>query len=261
MKTIVVINQKGGVGKSTTVQALGAALRARKKRVLFVDMDAQGNLSDTLGFAPGDAGASPTLLSLLEKRLPEEERAELVAPAIVRTPGGDLIPYSPSLAAADLKVDGVGKEKRLAEVLECVAERYDYALVDTPPALGVLTVNALSAADGAIIPAQADTYSLHGIGQLYDTIDAVREYTNPKLEVLGIVLTRYNGRSVLSRDVAESMEAAARKLGTKLCKTRIRECVALREAQASRQDIFSYAPRSNAAQDYAALAKELQKAL
>ncbi len=261
MKTIVVTNQKGGVGKSTTVQALGAFLRAKRKRVLYIDMDAQGNLSDTLGFVPGGGDASPTLLSLLEKRLPAGERAEKAAAVIVRTSGGDLIPYSPALAAADLKVDGVGKEKRLAEALECLAGSYDYALIDTPPALGVLTVNALSAADGAIIPAQADAYSLHGISQLYDTIDAVRAYTNPKLEVLGIVLTRYNGRSVLSRDVAESMETAAQKLGTRLCKTRIRECVALREAQASRQNIFSYAPRSNAALDYAALAKELQKAL
>ena len=257
MRTIVVINQKGGVGKSTTVQALGAALRAERKRVLFVDLDAQGNLTDTLG---GSAN-SPALLALLEKRIPPEERAECAAACIQQTPGGDLMPSHPMLATADVVVKGMGMEKRLAEALACVAGKYDYAIVDTPPALGALTSNALSAANDVIIPAQADAYSLHGVGQLFETIAAAKEYTNPGISVLGIVLTRYNGRSVLSRDVADSMAAAALQLGTKLCKTKIRECVALREAQACRQDIFTYAPKSNAAVDYAALTKELLELL
>ncbi len=196
MRTIVVINQKGGVGKSTTVQALGAALRAERKRVLFVDLDAQGNLTDTLG---GSAN-SPALLALLEKRIPPEERAECATACIQQTPGGDLMPSHPMLATADVVVKGMGMEKRLAEALACVAGKYDYAIVDTPPALGALTSNALSAANDVIIPAQADAYSLHGVGQLFETIAAAKEYTNPGISVLGIVLTRYNGRSVLSRD-------------------------------------------------------------
>lgn len=241
------------MGKSTTAQAIGAGLRAAGKKVLFVDLDAQGNLSDTFGAGQG----SVSLLDLLSSRQSEQGRAERAAACVVPTASGDVIPYSPALAAADISVTGVGKEMRLKEALTPLEDNYDYAVLDTPPALGILTVNALTAADCAVIPAQADAYSLQGIGQLYDTIAAVREYTNPELKILGIVLTRYNGRAVLSREVAESMEQAAGQLGSKLCATRIRECVALREAQALRTDIFSYAPRSNAAADYSALIKEL----
>ena len=252
-ETIVVINQKGGVGKSTTVQALGAGLHARGKTILYIDLDAQGNLSDTLDVA-GQPGA---LLEALQARQDKTKREGLISACILHTEAGDIIPYSPQLAAADIAIGGVGKELRLKEMLQPLQDKYDYILIDTPPALGILTVNALSAADGAVIPAQADTYSLHGIGQLYDTIETVKEYTNPQLRVLGIVLTRYNGRSILSREVAESMGEAAGGMDTRLCKSKIRECVALKEAQASRCDIFTYAPKSNAALDYKALLVEL----
>lgn len=250
---IVVINQKGGVGKSTTAHAIGAGLRARKERVLYVDLDAQCNLSQTLGAV----GEGATILDLIGERMPEEGRREIVQAAVQHLPVGDLLPATSTLAAADINITGVGKEHRLAEVLACFEEDYDYIVIDTPPALGILTVNALTAATGAVIPAQADTYSLQGIGQLYDTIEAVRAYTNPNLRVLGIVLTRYNNRAILNREVAESMDEAAQMMGTKLYKTSIRECIALREAQASQTDIFSYAPRSNASADYIALLREM----
>ncbi len=250
---LLIINQKGGVAKSTTALALGAALHLRGERVLFIDLDAQGNLSDTLAVHEGEAN----LFSLLQERQNPEMRKTQMLACIQKTPVGDAIAASAQLAFSDIAISGVGKEMRLKELLQPLYDLYDYIVLDTPPALGILTVNALTAATAALIPAQADAYSLHGISQLYDTIETVREYTNPNLRILGILLTRYNGRSILSREVADGMSDAAQKMGTQLCKTRIRECIALKEAQAQRCHIFDYAPRSNAATDYKNLLAEL----
>ena len=247
MKQIIAItNQKGGVGKSTTAQAMGAGLQQEGYKVLFVDLDAQGNLSYTLG----SDGGGYSILDVLRK----EARADQ---AIQHTTGGDLIASSPSLSGADILLDQTGKEYRLKEALDLIQARYDYIILDTPPALGILTVNALTACTWAIIPAQADTYSLQGIAQLYNTIDAVRRYCNPTLIVKGILLTRHGGRTILSRDMADMIGDAAKMLGTTLFTTTIRENVAVKESQACRQDIFTYAPKSNAAQDYSALINEL----
>ena len=136
---------------------------------------------------------------------------------------------------------------------------YDYIIVDTPPALGILTINALTACTGAIIPAQADIYSLQGIGQLNSTIETVKKYCNPSLSIMGIVITRFNGRSIIRREVAEMLEHTADQLHTKLFSSKIRECTALVEAQATKQNIYSYAPRSNATADYKALVDEIIK--
>ena len=154
-----------------------------------------------------------------------------------------------------------GKEYRLKEALEALAGLYDYCVIDTPPALGVLTINALTACNGCIIPAQADFLSLQGIGQLHGTIETVRKYCNPGLTVYGIVLTRYSARAVISREVSAMMEETASSLQTRLYKTRIRECTAVKEAQAMRKPIYSYAPRSNASADYTALVKEIKEEL
>ena len=134
-----------------------------------------------------------------------------------------------------------------------------YIIVDTPPALGILTINALTACTGAIIPAQADIYSLQGIGQLNSTIETVKKYCNPSLSIMGIVITRFNGRSIIRREVAEMLEHTADQLHTKLFSSKIRECTALVEAQATKQNIYSYAPRSNATADYKALVDEIIK--
>jgi chromosome partitioning protein len=249
MKQIIAItNQKGGVGKSTTAQALGAGYRQAGFKVLFVDMDAQGNLSYTLGAT----GSGYTLLEVLSKQVKADH-------AIQTTPGGDLIASSPALSGADMLLDQTGKEYRLKEALQPIKDRYDYIILDTPPALGILTVNALTACTWAIIPAQADTYSLQGIGQLYSTIEAVRRHCNPSLRVRGVLLTGHSSRIILSRDVAELMEKAAKEIGTTLFKTTIRQNVAVKEAQSYRQDIFTYAPKSNAATDYSELIKELEE--
>lgn len=173
------------------------------------------------------------------------------------TAQGDTIASSPTLAGADTIITAVGKEYRLKEALATIQEQYDYIIIDTPPALGILTINALTACDGCIIPAQADIYSLQGINQLYGTIQTVMKYCNPSMVVMGILLTRYNARAIISREVAEMVEQTAEQLHTKLYQAKIRECTALKECQAMKQDIYSYAPKSNAAADYSAFIDEI----
>lgn len=246
MKIISVINQKGGVGKSTTALALGEGLSLKGYKVLYVDLDAQGNLTYTMGADPNAYNA----LGVLQR--PETAEAE-----IQHTAHGDIIASSPTLAGADTIITQTGKEYRLKEALEKVAADYNYCIIDTPPALSILTVNALTACTGAIIPAQADIYSLQGISQLNSTVEAVKRYCNPGLTIMGIVLTRYNKRSIIRREVAEMLEHTAAQLHTHLYKTKIRECTALVEAQALKQSIYSYAPKSNATADYTALVDEI----
>ena len=245
---IAIINQKGGVGKSTTAQAIGAGLILKGYRVLFIDLDAQGNLSYSMGASARGYNAMGIL-----------ERPETAKEEIQHTAAGDIIASSPKLAGADKLLEDTGKEYRLKEALDSLEGLYDYMIIDTPPALGILTINALTACTGAIIPAQADPYSLQGIVQLSSTVDTVRKYCNPGLKLQGIVITRFNGRSIIRREVAEALEQTARQLHTKLYKARIRECVSLVEAQATRTPIFKYAPRSNAAADYKALVEEIEK--
>ena len=247
-KAIAVINQKGGVGKSTTALAIGAGLSLKGYSVLFIDLDAQGNLSYTLGADTKGYNAMGVL-----------ERPETAKEEIQHTPQGDIIASSPKLAGADKLLEETGKEYRLKEALESLQGAYDYIIVDAPPALGILTINALTACTGAIIPAQADIYSLQGIGQLNSTIETVKKYCNPSLSIMGIVITRFNGRSIIRREVAEMLERTADQLHTKLYSSKIRECTALVEAQATKQNIYSYAPRSNATADYKALVDEIIK--
>lgn len=246
MKIYSIINQKGGVGKSTTALAIGAGLTLKGYSVLYVDLDAQGNLSYTLG---ADTQGYNSMGAL--------QRPETAKEEIQQTAEGDIIASSPTLAAADTILIDTGKEYRLKEALNSLSGLYEYCIIDTPPALGILAINALTACRGAIIPAQADIYSLQGIGQLNSTIQAVKKYCNSSLSIKGIVLTRYSSRSVISREVAETLEKTAEQLNTKLYKTRIRECTALKEAQATRQNIYSYAPKSNATADYTALVEEI----
>lgn len=246
MKTYAIINQKGGVGKSTTALAIGAGLKIKGCSVLYIDLDAQGNLSYTLGATTQGYNAMGVL-----------QRPETAAQEVQHLPQGDIIASSPALAGADTILAETGKEFRLKEALENLSTNYDYCIIDTPPALGILTINALTACNGVIIPAQADIYSLQGISQLGNTLQTVKKYCNSSLAVLGIVLTRYNTRSIISKEVTELIEKVAEELSTKLYKTKIKECTALKEAQAVKQDIFNYAPKSNAAADYKALVNEI----
>lgn len=241
-----IINQKGGVGKSTTALALSCGLAATGQRVLAIDLDAQGNTSYTLAAAEDAPGA----MEVLTQAVPIRE-------AIQHTWGPDIVAASPALSSADLSLTQTGKEYRLREALEEISEEYDYIVIDTPPALGILTINALSAATSAIIPAQADIYSLQGIGQLYSTLTAVRRYTNPGIRIDGILITRYNPRAILSRDITEMIEHTAQQLDTQVFDAKIRESIAVKEAQANKQSLFTYAPRNNATLDYAAFIAQL----
>ena len=248
-KITAIAIQKGGQGKTVTAYALGAGLALRGQRVLFIDLDAQGNLSYTLGAdATGLAGRSAYEVLQGATTAPE---------AVQHTPLGDIIASSPALAAADTTLTAVGKEYRLREALEALGGAYDRIILDTPPSLGIATVNALTAADSLIIPAQADMYSLQGIGQLWQTIQTIRRYCNPRLFIDGILLTRFNGRAVISRDLSDMLAQTAAQMETKVFKARIRECTAIKEAVAVKRDIYTYAQRSNASADYSAFIDEL----
>lgn len=254
MEIIAVINQKGGVGKSTTAHALIAGLTFKGFKVLGVDLDAQRNLTHTSGAsstAKGENEPAPiTARDVLYNGTPAED-------AIQHTQSGDIIASHRGLAGADSLITDTGKEYRLRESLEPLQARYDYIIIDTPPALGILTVNALTACNRIVIPAQADIYSLQGIGQLTDTIQPVKKYCNPGLQIAGILLTRYSPRAVLNRQLAELVNQIAQSLGTRVFKTTIRDAVAIREAQATQQSIFTYAPRAKVTADYIAFIDEL----
>ena len=239
-ETIVVSNRKGGSAKTSTISSLGAGLRSRGFRVLYIDMDSQANLSYLLS-ADGKALSS---LEVLSQTASAEE-------AIQKTENGDVIAASPSLAGADLTITELGREQRLKEALQPIRKDYDYILIDTAPSLSLPTVNALAAADKLIIPSGADVLSLQGIIGISQTVTSVRKYCdNPGLQIDGVLLVRYHPRTNLSKEVTEYAEQIAAMIGTRVYATRIRESNAVRVAQANRKDIFAFDPRSNAAIDY-----------
>ena len=250
LKTITIINQKGGVGKSTTALSVGVGLSRKGFRVLFVDLDAQGNLSYVMGADRRIEVSDVSSMDVISRRISVKQ-------AIRCTEQGEVIRSSSALAWADIAIVDVGKEYRLKESMEPLVASYDFVIIDTPPALGILTVNALTASTGCIIPSQADVFSLQGIQQLNETIETVRRYCNPALKIMGIVLTRFNSRVVIGREISDKLEEIASQMGTKLYTSTIRECTAIKESQVVRQDIWTYAPRSNAATDYSALVSEI----
>jgi chromosome partitioning protein len=245
-EAFAIINQKGGVGKSTTAHALGSGLSMKGYRVLFIDLDAQANLTHTLAINP----SGPISMDVLMREATAQE-------ALIHADKWDCIPAAPSLAGADMTLNVTGKEYRLREAIEPICERYDYIVIDTPPALGILTINALTACTGAIIPAQADIYSLQGIGHLYGTIETVKKYCNSNLNIMGILMTRYNPRSILTRDITDLIQQTARELNTIVYKTTIREAIAIKEAQAQQRNIFDYAPKGKATDDYRLFVEEV----
>lgn len=233
METITVTNRRGGTGKTTTAHTLGTGLLMRGYSVLFVDADSQGNLTYAMG-----TEKNHNLMGVLTKTKKTEK-------AIIHTEKGDIIPSGSDLATADIVLKN---EFALRDALRGLD--YDYCIIDTSAALGRLTANALTASDTVIIPAQAEVYSMQGINLLNELITAVKRNSNPKLNVKGVLLTRFNTRTNIARDMRENMEMFADHLGTKLFHTVIRECSKISEAQFLRKNIFEYSPRSNASKDY-----------
>jgi chromosome partitioning protein len=246
-KVISITNQKGGVGKSTTAQALASGLASLKGfKVLLVDLDSQGNAT----YATGEQKIEATVYEVMTDK-------EIITNAIYEAGKIDILPSSPNLSKLDIELDQTGKEYKLKEAINKVKKYYDYIIIDTPPALGILTVNALTTSDFVVIPAQADIYSLQGVGQLLETIEGIKKYTNKGLQLCGVLLTRYDARTILSKDMRAMIERTAEQVGTFLYNTVIREGIAVKEAQASRQDIFSYDAKSHAANDYSDFMGEL----
>ena len=247
MITLAAASQKGGVAKTTTNLAIGGKLAADGARVLYIDLDPQMNLSTTLKAATSGVASSLDVLT----------GDATIAEAAQGIGSYHVVPASRLNGKADDLMSSVGKDYRLRKALSTVADDYDFAILDTPPALGTLTVNALTAADWVVIPAQADTYSLDGVTDLAATIEAIREYTNPDLKIGGILLTRYNPRTSMSRSIHEDAEAMAAELNTKVFRAWIREATAIKEAQAVKQSIFEYAPSAKVAYDYRFFIEEL----
>lgn len=249
-QTIACANQKGGVGKTTTVVNLGSYLALTGDRVLIVDLDPQGNATSGLGFDRGSIDRS-----VYDAVVDGSQISDLILQGPID--GLDVVPSAIALAGAELELAPVeGRERRLARRLTDVADRYDYILIDCPPALGLLTVNALTAADSVLIPLQCEYYALEGLTQLLATLDLVRDNLNPRLAIHGIVLTMYDARTNLSADVAAE---ARRHLGDLVYRAVVPRSVRLSEAPSHGLPIPRYAPESTGAVAYAALATELRQ--
>jgi chromosome partitioning protein len=249
-QTIACANQKGGVGKTTTVVNLGSYLALAGERVLIVDLDPQGNATSGFGFDRGSIERS-----VYDAVVDGTEIGDLILHSPVDRL--DVVPSAIALAGAELELAPVeGRERRLARQLAEISDRYDYLLIDCPPALGLLTVNALTAAESVLIPLQCEYYALEGLTQLLATLNLVRDHLNPDLTIAGIVLTMYDGRTNLSADVAAE---ARRHLGDLVFDTVVPRSVRLSEAPSHGLPIQLYAPDSTGAVAYAALATELRQ--
>lgn len=239
MRKIALLNQKGGVSKTTTAFALAKGLQGN---VLSVDADPQSNLS----FAFGVTDAEYTLQDVFEGLNPDE--------AIIK--GLNLICGDLRLSDADMRYTSVNRAYILQEALEKVQGNYDYAIIDCPPILGVLSMNALTAADEIIIPISVDAFSLQGVTQLNDFIENIRKYCNSDLKISGILRTKYNKRLNITSALDDEIQAAAEKMGTKVFNTCISESVAIRESQMLQTDFFTEAPQAAAVIDYKAFIEE-----
>jgi chromosome partitioning protein len=246
MLVIVVANQKGGVGKTTTAINLGAELASRGIRCLLVDMDPQGNATAGLGLS-GHGGPS-----IYEVLLEETSIDQIILPT--PQPGLELAPSGPDLAGAEVElVSAMAREHRLMRALESVGDRYDLALVDCPPSLGLLTLNALNAADEVLVPVQCEYLALEGLGALTGTLEAVRRNLNTRLHLGGLLLTMYDSRTNLSQQVADEVRTHF----PSTFKSVIPRSIRVSEAPSYGLPISLYAATSPAAAAYAAFAGEV----
>jgi chromosome partitioning protein len=246
-KVFAVANQKGGVAKTTTAHSLGAALAERGRGVLLVDLDPQACLTYSMGVT---AGAS--LHDVIVHQTPARE-------VLVKVGDLHLVPASIDLAGAEIfLLSRTGREYALAQALAPITAGYDVVLIDCPPSLGILTINGLTAADEVLIPLQCETLSGRGVGQLLETVDDVRKYTNPGLRVAGVVATMYDGRTRLGQQVLASVHDD---YGLEVLPPPVPKSVRVAEAPARGCSVLEHAPRSLAADAYRALAANLEARL
>ncbi|WP_296604607.1 ParA family protein [Nocardioides sp.] len=248
-RVVSMCNQKGGVGKTTTTINLGASLAELGRKVLLVDFDPQGSLSVGLGLNPHEMDL--TIYNLLMQR--DVDIHDVIVPTVVE--GMDLLPSNIDLSAAEVQlVHEVAREQTLQRVLGPAIAEYDVILIDCQPSLGLLTVNALTASDGVIVPLECEYFALRGVALLKTTIDKVRERLNPKLEIDGVLGTMYDGRTLHSREVMERLVQA---WGDKVFHTVIRRTVKFSDSTVAGEPITTYAASSAGADSYRQLAKEV----
>lgn len=244
-KIISLSNHKGGVGKSCSTANIGAFLHKSKKKVLLIDLDPQANLSLGFGIKNAEMGIYEVLMGKC-----------LIKETIVSVKENfDLVPSHLGLCGAEIELSSEsGREFILRDVLSAIKGKYDYILIDCPPSLGLLTLNALTCSDEVLIPLQAQYLAMQGVSKLAEVIQKIQTRLNPRLNILGIFLTQYDNRKILNRDVAKTVE---NNFKVKVFKAKIRNNIALAEAPYHGKDIFDYAPESIGAQDYVTLTKEI----
>lgn len=241
MRIITVANQKGGVGKTTTAQALCAGLANKGFKVLGIDLDPQGNFSVASG---ANNKEYVTIRDVLYRLVSVSDAIQTVAG------GYDIIPSNIILATAEQQLTQTGKEFRLKEALEEVEGKYDYIIIDTPPNLGILTINAFTACHSVIVPTTADYFATAGIVELSRSIKDIKKYCNPRISIAGTLFTRFNARTKIAQDMEQIAREISEQLHIPIFNTKIRTAVAVIESQAQKQDIFDYAKNSTVAKDY-----------
>ena len=247
-KVIAVANQKGGVGKTTTSVNLAASLSAMKRKVLIIDMDPQGNATTGMGIDKNEQEYSLSEVLLMQAKV-EQVIEDIPETRISMLPGGgDMTIAEVSLMTLD------DREYRLREVLVDIKDEYDYVIIDCPPSLNMLTVNALVAADGIMIPMQCEYYALEGLSALMESIETIRENSNPDLEITGLLRTMYDPRNNLARDVSSQLTEY---FGEKLYNTSIPRNIRLAEAPSHGLPVLSYDKHSRGALAYLAMAAEM----
>lgn len=250
MQVIAIANQKGGVGKTTTSQALCAGLAYKGYKVLGIDLDPQGNFSTACG---AENYNIPTIYELMKGEVSIVETIQNMKSSF------DVIPSNIMLAGAEQELSQTGKEHRLKEAIMPVLDNYDFIIIDTPPSLGVLTVNAFTFATDILIPTTAGIFATTGISQLNNTVKSVQKYCNPNVKIKGILFTRFNPRANISKQIKELTAQLGEYISAPIYKTYIRSAVVVEEAQANKTDIFDYSDKSTVSEDYKAFIEEFLK--